>query len=94
MNDLRIFRYHRMKNLDFTKLPLTSCSIKLHLKRAHLQANRWYSILDEKDDFHDPNHYGYEEQEAGWTTKIVTEPEPLPDDHFLLLYLQIHVNAG
>ena len=42
MNDLRIFKYHRMKNLDFMKLPPTS-SLKLHIKRAYLQANRWYT---------------------------------------------------
>ena len=44
MDDLRTFKYHRMKNLDFTKLPPTSTSLMLHIKRAYLQANRWYSI--------------------------------------------------
>ena len=39
MNDLRIFEYHRMKDLDFMKLPPTSSSLKLHIKRAYLQAN-------------------------------------------------------
>lgn len=78
MNDLRIFKYHRMKNLDFMKLPPTSSSLKLHIKRAYLQANRWYTLLDDHVNFHDPLLYGYEEQETGLTPQIITKP--LPDD--------------
>lgn len=78
MNYLRIFRYHRMNNLDFTKLPPTSYSLKLHIKRAYLQANRWYNLLEDDVGFHDPSHYGYEEQETGWAPQIISEP--LPDD--------------
>lgn len=78
MNDLRIFKYHRMKILDFTKLPPTSCSLKLHIKRVYLQAKRWYSILEEEECYHDPSHYGYDEQETGWAPQIVTEQ--LPDN--------------
>ena len=36
MDDLRSFKYHRMKNLDFTKLPQTSTSFKLQIKRTYL----------------------------------------------------------
>ena len=36
MDYLRNFNYHRMKNLDFTKLPQTSTSLKLHTKRVYL----------------------------------------------------------
>lgn len=78
MNDLRIFKYHRMKNLDFMKLPPTSSSLKLHIKRAYLQANRWYTLLEDHVEFHDPTLYGYVEQETGLTPQIITEP--LPDD--------------
>lgn len=51
MVDRRAFKYHRMKNLDFTKPPPASTTLKLHIKTAYLQASRWYSILDDKECF-------------------------------------------
>ena len=77
INYLRIFRYHhRMKNLDFMKLPQTSCSLRLHIKRAYLQANRWYSLLEDHVGFHDPTLYEYEQRETGWAPQSITEPLP------------------
>lgn len=78
MDDLRVFKYHRMKILDFLKLPPTSSSLKLHIKRAYLQANRWYTILEDHVGFLDPVLYGYEEHDLGLIPQIITQP--LPDD--------------
>ena len=57
IDDLRSFKYHRMKHLDFTKLPPTSTSLILYIKRAYLQANRWYSILNDSECFQNPENF-------------------------------------
>ena len=79
MDDLRTSKYHQMKKLDFTKLPPASWIVYLHIKRAYLQAARWYNLLEEQNSLHlDPSLYGYEECESGWMPKIIEQN--LPDD--------------
>ena len=67
-----------MKHLDFTKLPPTSTSLILYIKRAYLQANRWYSILNDSECFQNPENFGYVEKEEGWNPQIILQQ--LPDD--------------
>lgn len=80
MNDLRITKYHSMKNLDFRKLPPTSSSLRLHIKRAYLQSYKWFHILGDDRDSLDPSIYGYQENVMGWTPQITTHvlPEDFP----------------
>lgn len=74
MDDLRITKYLRMKVLNFTKLPPTSSSTILHIKKAYSQANRWYKLLET----HNHIDYVYVEHETGWIPQIITEELP-PD---------------
>lgn len=43
MNEVRKTKYHQIKKLDFTQLPPASSSVSLNIKRAYLQAARWYN---------------------------------------------------
>jgi hypothetical protein len=79
MNDCRISQYHRMKRLDFSKLPPTSSATQLHIKRSYLQTYRWCHILDDSTTLN-PSEYGFIEQHGEWLPCIIEEviPEDFP----------------
>ena len=59
-DDTRLEIFHRKSfSLDLEKLPPTSNSIKIHIRRAYLQSYLWYhALLDHMTDLN-PELYGF-----------------------------------
>ena len=82
-NQLRhIVYYKKSKELDLEKLPATSSSVLLHIKRSYLQTYIWlHSAFVESIEIN-PLEYGYEleDDDEMMTPKIIEEilPDELP----------------
>ena len=61
------------KYFDFMKLSANFFSRTLNIKRAQLDAIRWYTLLEDHVDFCDPILYRYEEQGTWLTPQILRD---------------------
>ena len=71
--------YRKSQLLDLEKLPPTSTSIMLHIKRAYLQTHVWLHSPFVASITIDPLDYGYQLDDEDHLKPIVTD-NVLPDD--------------
>ena len=57
--------YDSKKSLSLKKMVCCSSTIELHIKRAYLQANCWYTANDRTAEPLNPLHYGYRGSDLG-----------------------------
>ncbi|XP_057301782.1 uncharacterized protein LOC130636171 isoform X2 [Hydractinia symbiolongicarpus] len=79
--DKDVIYYKKSQLLDLEKLPPTSSSAILHIKRSYLQTYVWLHAPFVRSIDIDPTHYGYVLDEEGDCLKPkITEDDVLPDD--------------
>ena len=80
-DDLRYKTFHKnVFQLDIEKLPCTSSSIVLHIKRAYLQCYRWVHAAYLEDIALNPIDYGYSLNENNVLAPEIVLPEITPDN--------------
>ena len=83
-DELREEIYHNKSfKLDIEKLPPTSNSIKLHIRRAYLQAYLWYRAPFEKVLDLDPTEFCYARNDDDHFYAVVTIKKNVPEDFSL-----------
>ena len=78
IDSMRHYNFHNEERKDFNieKLPCTSESIKLHIKRAVLQTHKWINAGTTESISLSPLNYGYEfETDSGILIPQVTPAE-------------------
>ena len=83
-DELRNLKYFEYKvQLDLTKLPCTSTSIRLHILHGYYQCRRWIEApIHDITVSHPPKFYGYRENGDVLEPVLVEEPvkpSDLPD---------------
>ena len=76
------FQTYHGKNfqLDFEKLPCTSRSIRLHIKRAYLQTFRWINVASVESIDLNPADYAYSLDENDHLVPNVVDVDRIPSD--------------
>ena len=69
--------YDSKKYLSLKMMVCCSSTIELHIKRAHLQANYWYTANDPKAEPLNPLHYEYHGSNLGVRPQMV-QPQTRP----------------
>ena len=76
------FQRYQRKNfqLDFKKLPCTSKSISLHIRRAYLQCYRWIHVASVENIDLRPIDYGYSVDEDYHLVHEIVDGNTIPSD--------------
>ena len=80
-DELRFQKYHKKNfQVDFEKLPCTSKSIRLHIRRAYLQCYRWIHVASMENIDLSPIDYGYSVDEDDHLVHEILDGDTIPSD--------------